>query len=81
MERLIVLGLIGSCLVFLPACAHRNAAGPAAAVAAETGLPYAGFALGQSGDGGAVVLDVIAGPAALAGLVAGDRIDAAAGKR
>ena len=81
MERLIVLGLIGSCLVFLPACAHRNAAGPAAAVAAETGLPYAGFALGQSGDGGAVVLDVIAGPAALAGLVAGDRIDAAAGEK
>src|SRR5258706_7421026 len=62
--------------------AHRNAVVPeAAGAAASTGSPYAGFALGTDADGGAVVVDVIAGPAALAGLLPGDNIDVAAGEK
>jgi hypothetical protein len=37
--------------------------------------------LGADADGGALVADVIAGPAALAGLAPGDRIDAVAGEK
>src|SRR5258706_15513608 len=63
--------------------AHRNAVVPeAAGAAASTGSPYAGFALGTDADGGAVVVvDVIARPAALAGLLPGDNIDVAAGEK
>ncbi|MGH2358926.1 MAG: PDZ domain-containing protein, partial [bacterium] len=38
------------------------------------GAPYAGVWLGEAEHGGAVVLGVIAGPAAIAGLMTGDRI-------
>ena len=69
-------------MVLLPACAHRNAAAPAPGGAvAQSSSPYAGFALGQAADGGAIVLDVIAGPGALAGLMPGDRIETAAGEK
>ena len=74
--------LLAVCVTLLPACAHRHAAvADAAADAASTGSPYAGFALGEDAAGRAVVLDVIAGPAALAGLQPGDRIEMAAGEK
>jgi hypothetical protein len=79
-QRLSMLGL--ACLAFLSGCAHRNAVVLAgeSAVANESS-PYAGFGLGQTADGGAIVLGVIAGPAALAGLQTGDKIDSAAGEQ
>ena len=40
----------------------------------RTGQPFAGVWLGDSEQGGAVVADVVAGPAAIAGLRRGDRI-------
>lgn len=81
LQRL-VPGLLAMAVALLPACAHRAATLPdMAAAAATTGLPYGGFALGTDADGGALVADVIAGPAALAGLSPGDRIDAVAGEK
>lgn len=69
-------------MILLSGCANRNAAVPAAEAAAEkNGSPYAGFGLGQTADGAAVVLSVIAGPAALAGLQPGDRIDSAGAEK
>ncbi len=74
--------LLAVCVTLLPACAHRNAAvADAVADAVSTGSPYGGFALGEDAAGAAVVLDVIAGPAALAGLQPGDRIEMAAGEK
>ncbi|MBC8008375.1 MAG: PDZ domain-containing protein [Prolixibacteraceae bacterium] len=49
--------------------------------ATPTGSPYGGFALGEDAGGGAVVIDVIAGPAALAGLLPGDRVEMVAGEK
>ena len=69
--------LLVASAVLLSGCAHRPAAlpmpvGPAAAHAIGPG--YAGFALNDAADGGAVVLSLIAGPAAVSGLRSGDRI-------
>lgn len=63
--------------VLLAGCAHRPAALPAPAVPAAphaAGPGYAGFALNDAADGGAVVLSLIADPAAVSGLRSGDRI-------
>lgn len=80
--RLLMPGLLAACVAFLPACAHRNEVMPdAAGAVASTGSPYGGFAMGEDAYGRAVVVDVIAGPAALAGLRPGDRIDIAAGEK
>jgi hypothetical protein len=66
----------------MAACALRRVATEAPIVSpAGSGTPYAGFAVGESPQGGAVVIDTIAGPAALAGLLPGDRIDAASGEQ
>ncbi len=78
--RLLERFTLGLCVALLPACAHRAAVTQVPAVSAA-GVPYAGFALGESPEGGAVVIDAIAGPAAVAGLLPGDRIDSAAGKK
>ncbi|MEO8158389.1 MAG: PDZ domain-containing protein [Betaproteobacteria bacterium] len=78
--RRLVPGLLAMAVVLLPACAYR-ATLPDTAAAASAGLPYGGFALGTDVDGGALVADVIAGPAALAGLSPGDRIDTVAGEK
>jgi len=72
--------LIVLCVISLAACAHRGVATPAAP-AADAGSPYAGFALGQSAEGGVIVVDTLAGPAALAGLLPGDRIETVAGEK
>ncbi len=79
-RRLLERTLIVLCVASLAACAHRAGVAPAAS-AADTGSPYAGFALGESAEGGAVVIDTLAGPAALAGLLPGDRIEMAAGEK
>lgn len=71
--------LIVLCVASLAACAHRSGVAPAAA-GADTGSPYAGFALGESAGGGVIVVDTLAGPAALAGLLPGDRIERVAGE-
>jgi len=79
--RLLEWLLLGLCVALLLACAHRTAGKQEPAVSAVgAGIPYAGFAVGENPAGGAVVMDTIAGPAALAGLLPGDRIDAAAGE-
>ena len=79
--RLLEWLLLGLCVALLSACAHRTVGKQEPAVsAAGAGIPYAGFAVGENPAGGAVVIDTIAGPAALAGLLPGDRIDAVAGK-
>ena len=71
------------CLVTVSACATQDAKrtgsqpeSPPAATSRTTppGQPYAGAWLGDAEQGGAVVLGVIAGPAAIAGLQRGDRI-------
>ena len=81
-ERLLEWLLVGLCVALLPACAHRTAGKQEPAVsAAGAGIPYAGFAVGENPAGGAVVIDTIAGPAALAGLLPGDRIEMAAGEK
>ena len=78
--RLFIPAMLAVCVTLLPACAHRNATvADAVSAAPSTGSPYGGFALGEDVGGGAVVLDVIAGPAALAGLLPGDRVEIAAG--
>ena len=72
------------CIALLPACAHRKPAAegaPPPSPGAQADSPYAGFALGEDMHGHAVVLDVIAGPAALAGLKPGDTIDSVAGEK
>lgn len=78
-------GLLVLALAFvalLPGCAHRRAAVAVdEAVVAKESSPYAGFGLGQTADGGAIVLSILAGPAALAGLRPGDRIDSAGGEK
>jgi hypothetical protein len=77
--RLLERILLGVCVALLAACAHRGAVTPSAATQIA-GAPYAGFALGESPEGGAIVIDMIAGPAAAAGFLPGDRIDAVAGE-
>lgn len=70
------------CVLLLCACATGsapNAQGNAGNVPAP--WPYVGFVLGQTAEGDAIVVDVIAGPAALAGLRPGDRIDTLAGEK
>ncbi|HEX7952341.1 MAG TPA: PDZ domain-containing protein, partial [Burkholderiales bacterium] len=80
--RHIVPGVLVLVAALLPGCAHRARTLPdTAAVAASSGLPYGGFALGTDAQGAALIADVIAGPAALAGLAPGDRIDAVAGEK
>lgn len=72
-----------ACLVTVAACATQDAgrtdAQPESPPAipsrtAQPGQPYVGAWLGDADQGGAVVLGVIAGPAAIAGLRRGDRI-------
>jgi len=80
--RPFISGLLAICVALLPACAHRNGVlADAANAAVSTGSPYAGLALGDDVNGGAVVIDVIAGPAALAGLLPGDKIEHTAGEK
>ena len=79
--RMLALALLATCIAALPACAHRNPVVADAPAPAAQVTPYAGFALGEDSDGNAVVRDVIAGPAALAGLKPGDRIESAAGEK
>lgn len=62
---LVVLGLL-----LLQACAtHRPPP-----VEPAGGPPYTGLFLSQTSNGGALVVDLVAGPGALAGLLPGDRI-------
>lgn len=74
--------LLVAIAVLLSGCAHRPAVPPPAGPAEPqaTGPGYAGFALNDATGGGAVVLGMIAGPAALAGLRSGDRIVSVAGE-
>ena len=69
------MALLSACAQFGPGSA-KAPPGPAA-----PGVPYAGFALGQDAEGNPFIVDVIAGPAALSGLKAGDRIEYAAGEK
>lgn len=67
--------------VLLPACAHRPAAMPEDSAALQAAGPsYAGFALNDAAAGGARVIGMVAGPAALSGLRSGDRIVAVDGR-
>jgi hypothetical protein len=77
LERMVLV----SCVALLPACAPRTAVMPPPHAHAGSGVPYAGVALGDGVEGGAVVVDMLAGPAALAGLLPGDRIDVASGEK
>ena len=80
--RPFISGVLAMCVALLPACAHRNGVSADAAHASvSTGSPYAGLALGDDVNGEAVVIDVIAGPAALAGLLPGDKIEMATGEK
>ena len=71
------------CLLTLTACASQEArqtvppTDPTVSPSpktAHTGQPFAGLWLGEHEQGGAAVLGVLAGPAAIAGLQRGDRI-------
>ena len=64
--------LIAASALMLAACAHRPVVPEEAA--GRAAVAYAGLAVGESSEGGALVLDVVAGPAALAGLQPADRI-------
>ncbi|HVY07140.1 MAG TPA: PDZ domain-containing protein [Burkholderiales bacterium] len=69
------------CAFLLGACSHAVRVAPDNVAGVSVESAYTGFALGRDADGGAVVLDVIAGPAALAGFHPGDRIVAASGTK
>lgn len=80
--RLLLHALSLLCVLLLCACAI----GPATKAHGDAGnapapWPYVGFVLGQTAEGEAIVVDVIAGPAALAGLRPGDRIETMAGEK
>ncbi len=80
--RLLMRTLSALCVLLLCACAT----GPATKAQGDAGnvpapWPYVGFVLGQTVEGEAIVVDVIAGPAALAGLRPGDRIETLAGEK
>ena len=80
--RFYLPALLAICVALLPACAHRNAVVKDAPLeAAPVGTPYAGFAMGADADGNAIVVDIIAGPAALAGLQPGDKIESVDGEK
>lgn len=73
--------LLLAATVLLSACAHRPAAMPEdPAALSAAGPSYAGFALDDAAAGGALVIGMVAGPAALSGLRSGDRIVAVDGR-
>src|SRR3954463_15591431 len=74
--RLLQLGVCAAGVALFSACAHFSPGGATApAKSAPAAVPYGGFALGQDAEGNPVILDILAGPAALSGLKPGDRID------
>lgn len=80
--RLLQLCACAVTVVLFPGCAHFHPGVESPpAQSSPAGVPYAGFALGQDADGNPVILDVIAGPATLSGLKAGDKIDSVAGEK
>jgi hypothetical protein len=80
--RLLQLGVCAAGVALFSACAHFSPGGATApAKSAPAGVPYGGFALGQDAGGNPVILDILAGPAALSGLKPGDRIDLVAGEK
>lgn len=80
--RLLQLAVCAVCLGLFSACAHFSPGGATTpAKSAPQGVPYAGFSLGQDTEGNPVILDVIAGPAALAGLRPGDKVELVAGEK